>query len=351
MRLFAFGSNGSGQLGLGHEFDLSTPAPVGLQCSPKTSFYAFAAGGNHSLLLNERGECFGTGVPSHRGHDNSAEQTAVNTFSPVESPLNNAAVQVRAVSATWAASFLLKDNSVFVTGTGDSGELGLGEGIVRADVWQQLPNFPPEGSRIVQLTSCMGHTVAVVSTGQVYGWGKGRKGQLGQPAEDVWSPRKLEDVQFHVEQVVCGRDFTCLIGDSSEGRIKVLGSDGRDRFCIKANAPEAVPYWSDIAASWGSIFILEESGSVVSWGRNDRGQLPPSKLPAIIKLAAGSEHCLAITEDGKLLAWGWGEHGNCGEPTNASGNVQGHWNEIQVPGKVHSVFAGCATSFVLAEDD
>ena len=123
-----------------------------------------------------------------------------------------------------------------------------------------------------------------------------------------------------------------------------------DRFGVRAKAPTAVPGWKQIAASWGSIYVLKDSGELVAWGRDDHGQLPPPGLPPIEMISAGSEHCLAVTKAGKVLAWGWGEHGNCGEPTDANGDVKGRWNEIEVLGTVDRVFAGCATSFISTKE-
>ena len=66
-------------------------------------------------------------------------------------------------------------------------------------------------------------------------------------------------------------------------------------------------------------------------------------------ISAGSEHCLALTKTGKVLAWGWGEHGNCGKHTDSDGNVKERWNEIDLPQsqKAIAVYAGCATSFIV----
>lgn len=217
-----------------------------------------------------------------------------------------------------------------------------------SNVLQRISHFPPEGTEVLKLTSCMAHTVAVLSNGDVFGWGNGRKGQLGEPAENVWRPRKIDGMPFRVLKAACGKDFTCLIGSREKGEIMVLGPRGNDRFGIRSNALEAVPMWRDIAASWGSVYVLKESGELVAWGRDDHGQLPPAGLPFLKAVAAGSEHCLALSNAGKVLAWGWGEHGNCGEHIDPDGDVKGQWNEIETPGKVTAVFAGCATSFIVA---
>ena len=91
----------------------------------------------------------------------------------------------------------------------------------------------------------------------------------------------------------------------------------------------------------------------MAWGRNDRGQLPPPDLPTPAKLAVGSEHAIALLGDGRVAAFGWGEHGNCGPDTDFQGNVSGTYNVISLPEavgadrKVVGVGAGCATSWMI----
>jgi protein ATS1 len=69
------------------------------------------------------------------------------------------------------------------------------------------------------------------------------------------------------------------------------------------------------------------------------------------ELAVGSEHVLALVDGGKVVAFGWGEHGNCGPVADKRGDVKGRYIEIPVPGEegseVVGVGAGCATSWVV----
>ena len=348
--LYAFGSNGSGQLGVGHSEDLSKPGAVSIQDAQLSwRVKQLAAGGNHTIILCIDGKLRATGNNEDgRCGIHRIPQTSRYMEVPLpSSETSNQILTVKQVSATWSSTaVLLSDGSMYTCGSGDSGELGLGLKITKAHEWQLVPHFPPPGTKVVHLTSSMGHTVAVLSNGEVYGWGKGRKGQLGESAENVWSPRRVTSIDFEATEAVCGKDFTFLVGKEVAGQIAVLGPKGMDRFQIKANAPGKLSDWKTIAASWGSIFALHASGDTTAWGRDDHGQLPPRALPEIEAIAAGSEHCLALTRAGKVLAWGWGEHGNCGVPTDTGGDVKGDWNEIEVLGTVSRIFAGCATSFI-----
>jgi protein ATS1 len=349
--LFALGSNGSGQLGLGHNEDVSTPQPV-LPMSPdqdnSVMIKRLAAGGNHTVVLYQNGRAFSSGDNSD-GRCGTDGTGPVGKFREVNSPDDSATLAWEDVVATWSATILLRNQGreVWVCGSGGSGELGLGDGVLEAEQLTQVPNFPPNGMRVVQMAACMAHVVAVLANGQVWGWGKGRKGQLGAVAQDVWMPRRVEGVRSNASHAACGKDFTCVSEDNERGDIIMLGPSGRDRFDVKAQAPSGMPCWRSINASWGSVFVLQKTGEIVAWGRDDHGQLPPPGLPPIVKVAAGSEHCLAWTEEGDVFAWGWGEHGNCGQLTDGKYDVKGRWNKLDVPfGREVDIFAGCATSFI-----
>ena len=262
----------------------------------------------------------------------------------------------------------MDDVSRFITcGTGQKGELGLGSSITSADIASVLKNFPPDNEDgdadafVADVAASMSHTVVLLSNGSVYGWGGGRKGQLGEPREDVWSPRKINGVPFEPYRVACGRDFTLFAGAPDSNDLYVLGTN--DRYGVLSQLPrEAFPSRiKTLAASWSSCFLLLESGELISWGRNDRGQLGPKdgSLPPLEKIAVGSEHVVALTKDGRVLSWGWGEHGNCGSEVDEDGDVKGKdgkkaWNEISLPdgaGSVVGVGAGCATTFIWTADE
>ncbi|CZT15906.1 related to alpha-tubulin suppressor [Ramularia collo-cygni] len=338
-QLFAFGSNGSGQLGIGHTEDVSVPHPV-LGC---LDVQQIACGGNHTIVTGKHG--LATSGENSDGRCFTASDSSTNNSLFLHSDKYPEAM----VAATWSASFICSAGSVHACGAGNAGELGLGPGVQLVGTPQAIANFPPVGTKIVKIAACMAHVVVVLTNGEVWGWGKGRKGQLDEPAATVWSPRKFKNIGFFAVDAVCGKDFTCIFGSPSTGELFVTGPNSNDRFGVKTNAPANVRGWKKVAASWGSVFVLSESGDVTAWGRNDHGQLPPVGLPPLSSIVAGSEHCLGLTEAGKVLAWGWGEHGNCGDPTDAKGDVKNGWNEIALSRPASAIFAGCATSFVVAD--
>ena len=310
------------------------------------------AGGNHTLLLYDEGTVCSAGSPRDGRDQSGSSMSSMPIFQKTYmSALGN---KVKLCSAFWDGTiFVSSEDEVYTAGLGPKGEKGTG-GITTSMALQMLPNFPPflQRSKIVDVACGVDHVVVVLEDGIVYGWGNGRKGQLSRPEEIVWTPRRFADVGFKVVRAVCGRELTYLVGEPSSGQHAILGSN---KWEVQSQAPASIPNWKDIGASWGSIFVLEESGKISSWGRNDHGQLAPHGLPAIDMIAVGSEHVIALTKEGKVISWGWGEHGNCGSGTDQNGDVKGKWNELLVPNSDHSmrvigVGAGCATSFFWAND-
>lgn len=417
MRVFAFGSNGSGQLAIGHTEDVSTPTEcLFTSPAPTDKITKIAAGGNHTLLLTDSGHVHATGCNTDKRcgpsqiqnpQDKDKDQDQDARESQIEEnilrfrrliltdPVTTENVDTfKCISTTWEGSILVSSagDKVFVLGSTPKGELGLGNDLVATnpsptqifvEPGLSIPDFPPSRTTVVSVASGMGHTVAILSSGEVYGWGGSRKGQLGESLKKekiVWRPAKVEGIPFLATGAVCGREFTVILGRRSAGEFVILGDEG-NRWGIM-RIPESLRFaaegsgggWSeyiDIGASWHDIYVHASSshsdsdigfdslnaraaGSLIAWGRNDRGQLPPPDLPPLSEIGVGSEHVLALLENGDVATFGWGEHGNCGPDTDARGNVAGKYNLIPLPGdvsgaRVVGVGAGCATSWVIVE--
>lgn len=359
--LFALGSNGSGQLGISHKEDVSVPKQVVFHPDqPSARITKVAAGGNHTLLLTETGQVFWSGDAAS-GACGVTELSGAPLFQEIKfSKEGNEGVgQCALVAATWEASLIVaidaegKKTKLFSMGAGMKGELGAGELIVRTPSATLLKEFPPAGTEIVDLHASMSHVVAVLSNGDAYGWGNCRKGQAGEPAGVVHSPRKIEGIDFPVHRAVCSKEATCLFGAPDTGNIRALGSD---KWSMQSNAPKSAPAWKDVGAGWGAVYILSQDGRLIGWGRNDHGQLPPANLPPLASIAVGSEHVVALSNDGDVFSWGWGEHGNCG-PQVENNDVKDRWNIIASskfipPGAgIGTIGAGCATSWIYITPD
>ncbi|EFQ98270.1 hypothetical protein MGYG_01304 [Nannizzia gypsea CBS 118893] len=352
------------------------PLPAsGDRDSLSPSLMQLVAGGNHTLIRLSCGRVYAAGSNMHGECATHASTHNLLSFQRViiAEPLADDTLARREtsafsnVSATWSASFFVDINrdSIFVAGHGSKGELGLGPDVSERAVPTKIPNFPPDGRHIISITSGMGHTVVLLDDGTIYGWGAARKGQLGADKVSqkvVWSPQRIMvggNPPGPIRGISCGREFTVLttassaFAPSSGTSSEPLYILGPDKWAISSAAPSMIAPYNSLTASWHGVYVHLCDGKILAWGRNDRGQLPTATMPALAYLAVGSEHVVGAIDHRTLIAFGWGEHGNCGPKTDKQGNVAGHWNEIQLPidnSSIEAVGAGCATSWVLISE-
>lgn len=354
-QLYVFGSNGEGQLGIPAEEIVSTPT-VAESWSPEAKIKAIRGGDNHTLILTDSGEVWGAG-------DNRRGQLGLPTSgNPRCEEINRLRGDVEFCAAACESSAYVtipilsggEYATLSTEGTGHWGELGIGEAskaIRRGS--EHLPRQLPGPHAVVDLAAGGWHYVAIRSDGSVYGWGKSRLDQLGpklSPQQRVTTPTEIEEpISFAPVKAVCGKEFTYLASDPFLGQHCLFG---RDKFALRTSMPPHIKNWKSIGATWNAIFVLFEDGSLLAWGKDNMWKLLPDGLPLLEQMAVGSEHVLAVTKDGRLISWGWGKHGNCGD-LRALGDkvkddlVNGFWNEIEIPGKIEFVGAGFCTSFVL----
>lgn len=437
MPLYAFGSNGSGQLGIGHVEDTSIPmeclfeelAEGGNNSGSENDIIQIATGGNHTLLRFRNGEVYAAGFNGDgrcggtiTGNANAdadqlilqfrkvfiVEEIDMGTDTDVTEGNKKKDKEKRVwdrfalISATWEGSFLVSSSSttIFAFGSGSKGELGLGPSIQSCRSAMRVPDFLPSSSSsesegrtattttatasIIAIASSMSHTVVILDNGDVYGWGTSRKGQLGMSLAErkfVWSPTKIGEIPpfFRASDVTCGREFTVVCGDKGKGEFVILGAGG-NRWGVLSGVPLPVSpgvqgtetgtkqvikifhfpqSYISILASWNGVYVHLADNRVVAWGRDDRGQLPPGDLrggASLKKIAVGSEHGLALLggddDERTVVAFGWGEHGNCGTEIDERGNVRGRYNVVDIPfqgekERVIGIAGGCATSWII----
>lgn len=246
-----------------------------------------------------------------------------------------------------------KDNNIWSWGTNDSSALGRNtqdgkEQLKEMDVddssndedgdlneLESKPtkllgdSFPLDKSRIVQLAATDNMSAVLFENGEVYAWGTFRcnEGQLGFYKSEI----KLQSTPWKVPK------FT---------KCKVV----------------------QMAAGKDHILFLDEYGIVFAWGNGQQYQLGRKViersrlrtldprtfgLDGIKYIASGENHSFALSEDGKLFAWGLNQFGQCGISTEINdGALVTVPTEVMLPEgvEVKSVSAGEHHSLVLAQD-
>lgn len=350
-RILALGSNGSGQLGIGHSNDTSDVEQCMFDGSEKAGedeeVARIVGGGNHTLVLTLKGQVWAAGRNDDGRCGLSTTTEKLATFQRIDT-----VGLVTQVAATWEASMFVIDKRVVLScGTGLKAELGQGPEVTKSPVLKQVGRCDEAwiaGAEVIDIVASVNHILVLTSNSEVFGWGASRKGQLGDQMKSdkvVWIPRKIK-IPFSVRKIAAGHDFSYIVGRNNE---QLLLGDAK-HFAGGMTLPLGKDEGA-LISGWSNIYYHSPSG-VYGVGRNDRGQLCPPNSPPLKHFCAGSEHCVACTHDDKVVAWGWGEHGNCGRPAHDErGNMIDTYSSIPVSLQsgetVSDVAAGCATTFIV----
>ncbi|AJO96283.1 Ats1p [Saccharomyces cerevisiae YJM1355] len=329
--VYAFGSNGQRQLGLGHDEDMDTPQRS-VPGDDGAIVRKIACGGNHSVMLTNDGNLVGCG-DNRRGELDSAQALRqVHDWRPVEVP-----APVVDVACGW-------DTTVIVDADGRVWQRGGG----CYEFTQQHVPLNSNDERIA-VYGCFQNFVVVQGT-RVYGWGSNTKCQLQEPkSRSLKEPVLVYDTgSVAVDYVAMGKDFMVIVDEGG----RIVHASGRlpTGFELKQQQKR---HNLVVLCMWTSIHLWNARlNTVESFGRGTHSQLfPQERLDfPIVGVATGSEHGILITanQEGKshcynVYCWGWGEHGNCG-PQN--GSQPGLQLVGQYSGKPR-VFGGCATTWIV----
>lgn len=79
---------------------------------------------------------------------------------------------------------------------------------------------------------------------------------------------------------------------------------------------------ADTLAVYNGQYLVVRNEQVLAWGRNTEGKsVPPAGLEAVTSVAAGTNHSLAVLEDGTAKGWGGSYLGEADVPADLSGVV------------------------------
>jgi regulator of chromosome condensation len=158
---------------------------------------------------------------------------------------------------------------VFVVGSGDCGQLGLGEDVLEKLKPSLLPYFADK--QIVAVYAGGLHNIVLSNKGKLYSWGCNDQKALGRDGEETEpGPVQGLDDEFIVS-VACGDSISCCL--TREGKVYAWGTF-RDKTGIFGFAPgidlQPVPklipelaHIVHIAAGTNHLVAVSETGTVV----------------------------------------------------------------------------------------
>lgn len=208
---------------------------------------------------------------------------------------------------------LTRDGHVYTTGQNIVGQLGLGDKNDR--------NYPSQVnlSNIIDIASGADFTLAITSDGKIYGWGYNSPGELGLGHfNDVFTPQRLNI--DNVEKVFCGKYYMYILDNS--GKLYGAGINNCFQSGIKSAAKtenlKEFPLSDVINVSCGDQHTIfsTKSGQLFGSGYNNYKQLGSlesnivtlekldiSDIGEITNVICGSNQTFIITKDGKISLW------------------------------------------------
>ena len=164
--VYAWGINDNGQLGTGSRVSSTRPVKV----SGLPAARAISAGTTHSLAVGTDGSVWAWG-------DNEYAQLGDTTFTTRLKPARSAlAGKAKDVSAGDFSSFaLMRSGLIKAWGTNAAGQLGLGAPGAYIAKPRTVHGIPAAKA----VSSGYNHTLAIAKDGTVYGWGAASEGELG----------------------------------------------------------------------------------------------------------------------------------------------------------------------------
>ncbi len=302
--LRCFGSNARGEAGLGAAASASTPTPL----VPGTVFAAVRAGAGTCAASASGLTCFGPNGAGELGGGLDLRRLSMS-----EVAVGHRGAVADAAMGREHGCLVRTDGSLWCSGSNASGQLGLGDQLVRA-------SFARVGTLLDwrAVTAGEAHTCAVRVDGRASCWGNNQYGQVGDGSNTHRSaPVELPGLW---DRVVAGRYHTCGTRLSDRAMfcwgINGVGRLG-DGTTLDRNAPvragNAVGY-TTIALGEGHSCGLLPSGGVDCFGYGGLGALgmgrwessvvPVRSFEGATAIAAGATTTCAIDTVGTLRCWG-----------------------------------------------
>ncbi|KAF5301595.1 hypothetical protein FQR65_LT08900 [Abscondita terminalis] len=336
---YIWGSNSSHQLAEGSEEKII----VAVKSKSFSQVQQAEAGQYCTFIIHHDGNVSACGKGSYGrlGLGNSANQ-AMPKKVLIDSVVKKLSSSKGSDGHTLALS---EDGLVYSWGDGDYGKLGHGNCSTHKE--PKLIGGPFLGKIIKCIHAGYRHSAAVTDEGELYTWGEGDHGRLGHgDSNSCHIPTLVRDLT-QVGSVACGSAHTLVV--SKDGKtVWSFGSGDGGRLghgeIVKVYRPkviEALQGFTILKVCAGALFsmALTSSGQVFTWGSGpclgtgstDTISLTPTlvqdlSLSRIVDITAGDAHCLALTDECEVFAWGTNAMGQCG---------QGHTNSpITKPLKV-----------------
>jgi alpha-tubulin suppressor-like RCC1 family protein len=231
---------------------------------------------------------------------------------------------------------------VFCWGADDQGQLGNGGAAGAPDsAAAVLADIPGEAQSICAGTQ---HACASTVDGDVYCWGAGGQGRLGNGSDATqFAPVLVSNIGGGqplglAAQVTCGDAFSCVL--LRDGRVACFGANGLGQVGDTTTTERRAPVLVSTAERFEQVeaghahacAIRTSDNAVFCWGEGTFGKLGdnavtnnlvPARAGTLVGASyvmAGGQHTCASMSSGRVYCWGRNNVGQLGRGTAGAGN-------------------------------
>jgi alpha-tubulin suppressor-like RCC1 family protein len=334
-KLFTWGDNIGGQLGLGNITDYSSPKQVGAL----TNWSQVATTGYHTLAINTTGQLWSWGY-NNKGQLGQGNTT--NCSSPIQVGALTNWKQPSVSGYSGNSSFCIKtDGTLWAWGNNANYQLGQGNMTNRSSPVQIGSNT--NWAVIKSSPSASTFCLATTTDGKLFAWGDGFSGKLGLGNQNSRSfPVQVGALTTWLNPAT-GQGFS--VCTKTDGTLWTWGNGNQGRLGLSNTTSYSSPKqvgsdtnWLTPAAGGYTAMCVKTDGTLWSWGYAGFGQLgisvgyttnrsSPVQVGALTnwsKPIMGAEMAGCLKTDGTLWMWGRNVEGQLGQgnTTNRSSPVQ-----------------------------
>ncbi|KAK8710724.1 hypothetical protein V6N13_146037 [Hibiscus sabdariffa] len=343
---------GNGLLGGSHKTQTSVTridalSPKALKSTVLLDARNMSCGNTHAVLVTKQGQIFswGEGTGGRLGHGIEADVSQPKRIGA----LSGSSIGLVACGEFHTCAVTLSGD-LYTWGDG-SHNLGLlGHGTEVSNWIPRKVRGEMKGMHVSYISCGAWHTAAVTSMGKLFTFGDGTFGALGHGDRSSTSlPREVEALRgLRTLRASCGVWHTAAVGEVlpelsgefSSGKLFTWGDGEKGQLGHGDNEPRLVPSlvalsdttsFSQVACGHSITVALTDTGKVYSMGNDGHGNLGSSKLPTCVKgniknsrieeIACGSYHIAVRCSDAKIYTWGKGANGQLGHGDKEDRNI------------------------------
>ncbi|XP_035189352.1 X-linked retinitis pigmentosa GTPase regulator [Oxyura jamaicensis] len=273
-KLYMFGSNNWGQLGLGSKNTVSKPTCVKALKPEKTKLAV--CGRNHTLVYTEKGNVYAAGGNSEGqlGLGDTEERT---TFHLISFFTNQHKIkQLAAGSYTSAA--VTEDGQLFVWGDNSEGQIGLAD-----KAYVCVPCQVDVGKPVSSVSCGYYHSALITGDGELYTFGEPENGKLGLLPEQLKNnrvPQPVQGIMEKVNKVACGGEHTVVLTETDVYTFGLgqYGQLGHGTLIFETSVPKSVKHLRrrkihNVTCGENHTAVIAENGLMFTFGDGRHGKL------------------------------------------------------------------------------